>query len=90
MSKLSLKKYGAAWCGPCRMLAPVIENIAKAFPDVEVADIDIDSPPDDELKTVSTIRAVPVIVISRDGKELKRFVGFQTEAALKKTLNELL
>lgn len=91
MSKLTLKKYGAEWCGPCRMLSPIIKKLAQEYIDtVDVVDIDTDNAPDDELKTISTIRGIPLIIISRDGVELERLAGFRTEAALKILLNELL
>lgn len=90
MSKLTLKKYGADWCGPCRMLSPIIKNLEKTLKDVDVVDIDIDNPPNEELKALTTIRAIPVIIISRDDVELKRFTGFQTEETIKAAINALL
>lgn len=92
MSKVKLIKFGAEWCGPCRMQAPVIEQLAKEYDGkVEVIDVDIDEPPqDDLLKIISTIRAIPVTIIFKDGTETKRFQGFQTKETLKNALNEVL
>lgn len=87
MSKIVLKKFSAEWCGPCRMMAPIIKNLEKQFADqLEVIEIDTDDTDED----VSSIKAIPTLVFFKDGKEVSRFVGSQSEGTLKAKINELL
>jgi len=87
MSKIVLKKFSADWCGPCRMMAPLIKSIERQYDgSLEVLEIDIDKTDED----LSTIKAIPTLVFLKDGQEVHRTVGSQSEAALKAKINELL
>lgn len=69
--------FWATWCGPCRMVAPVIEQIADKYADkMSVAKIDIDENP--SLATKYEIQSIPTIVIIKNGKEVKREVGVRS------------
>jgi len=79
---VTLVDFHANWCGPCRMLAPVLEQVAKdikgkAF----VGKIDIDN----EQKTASRfqITSVPTMILFKDGKEVNRLVGLRNAEAVK-------
>lgn len=79
---VTLVDFHANWCGPCRMLAPVLEQVAK---DVKgkavVAKIDIDS----EQKTAShfQITSVPTMILFKNGKEINRLIGLRNAEAVK-------
>jgi thioredoxin 1 len=79
---VTLVDFHANWCGPCRMLAPVLEKVAK---DIEgkatIAKVDIDS----EQKTASQfqITSVPTMILFKDGKEVNRLVGLRNADAVK-------
>lgn len=79
---VTLVDFHANWCGPCRMLAPVLEQVAK---DVKgkaiVAKIDIDS----EQKTAAhfQITSVPTMILFKNGKEVNRLIGLRNADAVK-------
>ncbi len=83
---VEVKKFSAAWCGPCRMLAPVMENIKPKFQNVNFQDFDVDQ--QYEIASKYLIRSVPTVIIEKDGKEVERFVGLQSEMAYVNAINE--
>ena len=79
---VTLVDFHANWCGPCRMLAPVLEQVAKEIKGkATVAKIDIDS----EQNTAShfQITSVPTMILFKDGKEVNRLVGLRNAEAVK-------
>ena len=83
---IEVKRFHAAWCGPCRMLAPIIENIKPKFQNVNFVDVDVDQ--QFEIASKYTIRSVPTVIIEKDGKEVERFAGLQSEMAYVNAINE--
>lgn len=83
---VEVKKFEASWCGPCRALKPVFENVAKKFNDVNFSYIDVDQ--NYELASKYAVRSVPTVVIEKDGKEVQRFAGVQSEMAYVNAINE--
>jgi len=80
-----LVDFWAAWCGPCKMVAPVLEEIAKEKAGVlTVAKIDVDANPSTarDFQVVS----IPTLILFKDGKPVTRIVGAKGKAAL---LNEI-
>ena len=79
---LTLIDFFADWCGPCRMLAPVLEEVAS---DLEgkatIAKLDIDQY--QEIATEYQITSVPTIILFKDGKEAGRIVGLRDATQLK-------
>lgn len=71
---VTLVDFHAAWCGPCRMIAPIIEQLAgKLQGKARVAKLDIDQ---SQQTTASLqITSVPTLIVFKDGKEVKRVVG---------------
>jgi thioredoxin 1 len=82
---VTLVDFHANWCGPCRMLAPVLEQVAL---DVQgkavIAKVDIDS----EQKTAAQfqITSVPTMILFKNGKEVKRLVGLRNAEAIKEMI----
>jgi thioredoxin 2 len=73
-----LVDFYADWCGPCRMVAPFVDEIARAnMGKLLVAKIDTDRAP--EVAMRFGIRSIPTLVLFRDGKEVERSVGFEPE-----------
>ena len=71
-----LLDFWATWCGPCRMLAPVIEELAKEYEGrVKVGKINVDEEP--ELASMFQIVSIPTVVVVRDGKVVQTSVGYK-------------
>lgn len=78
--------YWAPWCGPCRQLGPVIEQIADECSDViRVGKVNVDEQP--ELARRAGVQGIPLVVVYRDGKPAEQTVGAQPKAALERALN---
>lgn len=80
-----LVEFGAEWCAPCKMMAPILDRIAKEHTDFLVAKVDVDDSPD----IAEGLRSVPTFRVYKDGKVLSEFTGAQPYAALLKTMQSL-
>ena len=86
---LAIVDFWAAWCGPCRMIAPVIEELARERSDVRFAKLNVDENP----RTAAEFRVqgIPLLVFFRDGAERGRVTGAvpktQIEAAIARYLS---
>ena len=84
-----LVDYWAEWCGPCKMIAPAIEDIAKEYAGrLKVVKVDVDSAG----STASSlgIMSVPTIMFFKDGKVISQTVGALSKSELKKKVNEVI
>lgn len=68
-----LVDFWAAWCGPCQMLSPVVDQVAEELPDVKVGKVNIDEQPD--LAAQFDVMSIPALVVFKDGKAAKQSVG---------------
>ena len=75
-----LLDFWATWCGPCRMLAPVIEEIAKERSDIKVGKVNVDD--EGALATAFGISSIPTVVLIKDGKETARLIGYRQKDEL--------
>ena len=73
--------FWAPWCGPCRMVSPIIEEIADERSDIKVCKVNIDE--EAELAAQFGVMSIPTMVVFENGKEVKRTVGFQPKERLK-------
>lgn len=81
-----LVDFWATWCGPCRMIAPVLEQIAaEKGEQLKIAKLDVDANP------VSAgrfgVRAIPTMIVFKDGREAQRIVGYMPKERLLQTLS---
>jgi thioredoxin len=83
---LEVKRFSAAWCGPCRALAPVMEGIKAEHSEVVFETIDVDV--DHEQASKYAIRSVPTVVFVKDGVEVERLVGVNSKLAYENKINE--
>ncbi len=73
--------FYAEWCGPCRMLSPILEELAQEETGVRFAKVDVDGA--QKLATNHQVTSVPTIVLYKDGKEVDRVLGLRDKDALK-------
>lgn len=71
--KRVLVDFNADWCGPCKMLRPILDEIAKTNDDVEIVSINIDD--NEELAKEYGVMSIPCLVLFEKGKEIDRSVG---------------
>ena len=84
-----LVDFWAVWCGPCRMVAPVVEELAKEYEGkITFAKVDVDQNP----KTASRygIMSIPTLLLFKKGEPVSHIVGFRPKAELKKSLDSVL
>lgn len=83
--KIVLVDFWAEWCAPCRMMAPILNEIAEEIPEgFKVGKINIET-----YKTMAqrfSVRNIPTLILFKDGKEINRFVGVKTKEYLLKQL----
>jgi thioredoxin 1 len=88
-SKPVIVDYWAEWCGPCRMVAPVLEEIAGEHADkIEVVKLNIDDNP--KVAQRYQIMAIPTMSVFQNGEVVKQIVGAKPKAALLKELAEFI
>ena len=79
---VALVDFSAVWCGPCRMLAPVLDKIAEDMGD-RIAFFNADADENDELAMQFQVTSIPCLVMLKEGKPVAQTVGFQPEPVLK-------
>ena len=84
--KKVLVDFNAEWCGPCRMLKPFLEEISNEKDDIKVVSINVDEYPD--VSREYGIMSIPCLILFKDGKEVKRSVGFMPKEELEDFINE--
>ena len=81
-----LLDFWATWCGPCRMVAPILESIAQERDDVVIGKVDVDSQP--ELAATFGVASIPTLVVIRGGKVVASAVGYRPKADIEALLQE--
>lgn len=79
--------FWAEWCGPCKMLAPVFEELEKDFPDVTFGKINVDEEVQAALE--NNVSSIPTLLFIKDGEVVKRAVGFAPKDELAAMINEV-
>ena len=81
-----LVDFGAVWCGPCKMLDPVVEELAGEWGDaVKVVKIDVDHNPDVAMN--NSVMGVPTLMLFKNGKAVERMTGYMPKAKILKKLS---
>lgn len=75
-----LVDFWASWCGSCRMISPIVDEIASENPDIKVAKVNVDEQP--ALAQQFGVMSIPTIIAFKDGKEINKSVGVRSKQDL--------
>ena len=84
---ITLVDFFAEWCGPCKMLLPIINELESELKDVNILKVNIDDI--SELAAKYEVSTIPTLIYFKDGKEVKRTIGFKPKAEIISTLESL-
>lgn len=85
---ITVKKFSASWCGPCKTLKPIFEEVRNGYGKniVKFEEYDVDEASD--VASKYNIRSVPTVIVEKNGKEVGRFAGVQSKLAYVNLINE--
>lgn len=83
-----LVDFFATWCGPCKMLAPVLDELSKEITDVKFIKVDVDQ--ENELASQYGIMSIPTLYMLKDGKVVNKAMGFQPKETLESFIKSAL
>jgi thioredoxin 1 len=81
-----LVDFYADWCGPCQMLGPIVEEVAKEAKDFKVARINVDD--NEDIAREYGVMSIPCVIAYKDGKEINRSVGLVDKDTLLKLMED--
>lgn len=88
-TKLTLVDFWAEWCGPCRMVAPIIDELAEEYDGkITVGKVNVDK--EKELAMNYKIMSIPTIMLFKDGKVIERVVGARSKSEFKELIDKNL
>ena len=79
-----LLDFWAAWCGPCRMVSPIVDEIAQELDTIKVGKVNVDEEP--ELASEFKVMSIPMLVVMKDGKITNKTIGAQPKQAIRALL----
>ena len=83
-----LVDFWAEWCGPCKMIAPILEEIAAEQPGIRIAKVNVDENAD--IARRFEVMSIPTLIMFKDGQPAKRLVGAKPKGALLEEIGEFL
>ncbi|MDE3056727.1 MAG: thioredoxin [Bacteroidota bacterium] len=87
-TRLTIVDFWATWCGPCRAIAPVLDEIASRYESVKVAKLNVDE--NSETAERFSVISIPTLIFFRDGQIVDRLVGAVPRSQLETRINRLL
>lgn len=85
--KLVLVDFWATWCGPCQMIAPVIEKISEENKNVKVCKVNVDD--EQELAIKYGVMSIPTLIFFKNGNPVKEVVGFHSKTEIEEIIDSL-
>ncbi|MGM9973721.1 MAG: thioredoxin [Clostridiaceae bacterium] len=81
---VALVDFWATWCGPCKMISPIIEGLATEIPEVKFAKVEVDENP--QISSKYRITSIPTLIIFKDGVVVDTIVGFRPKHEIEKMI----
>lgn len=81
-----LVDFWADWCGPCKMLGPILDELSMELKNIKIAKVNVDE--SGELAGEYGIRSIPTMIIFKDGQKIDQMVGLKQKAELKELLQQ--
>lgn len=86
-NEIAVVDFWAEWCGPCRMMGPIIDQLASEETNITVGKLNVDGNPESSMQFM--VSSIPTIIFFKGGKEVNRIKGVASKAALKAKIEEL-
>lgn len=83
---LQILDFHATWCGPCKMLSPVLDAIEKENTNINIKKLNVDE--NKELVTKYGVTSVPTVIFVKNDQEVSRFNGFQSKEKIQSLINQ--
>lgn len=88
--KITIIEFGATWCGPCKLLKPILDKISAEYQDKGVKIVNLDVDDNSEVSNKLMVNEIPLLLIYKEGKLVEQIVGFNPEAILKSIIDKHL
>lgn len=85
---VALVDFWAPWCGPCRFMGPIIDEVAQELPALKVCKMNVDEQP--ETPSHYQVMSIPTMIVFKGGKPVDQMIGVQDKNTMKRKLEELL
>jgi thioredoxin 1 len=85
---VKVKRFTAAWCGPCKQLSPLFGQLQSEYTNVSFETIDVDNSPEETQKYMVT--SVPTVIIEKDGQTIQRYIGLNPKSTYVNTIKSLI
>jgi thioredoxin 1 len=79
-------KFSASWCGPCKMLAPIFDQVKSEVSEVSFMDVDVDTNKD--ITSKYSVSSVPTVIIEKNGELVNRFSGVKSKLEIINLINQ--
>jgi thioredoxin 1 len=89
--KIELLDFWAEWCGPCKIMEPIIDELAEAYKNkLAIRKIDVDAAENQSLVMTYNILSVPTYILMKNGEVVDHFVGVHSKESINKKIEQLL